>query len=177
MPGLEVTAGSDCGQFSAGHKFTLTKHVDADGEYLLTRVEHDARMDHYRSDRDAPFHYQNRFRGIPAALPYRPSRTTPKPISAGTQTATVVGPPGEDVFVDKYGRIKVQFHWDREGKKDPDSSCWLRVAEVWPGKGGRAFSWPRIGREVVVACEEGDPDQPVVIGSVYNADNMPPFAL
>jgi hypothetical protein len=102
---------------------------------------------------------------------------TPKPVIAGVQTATVVGPEGEEIFCDKYGRVKVQFHWDREGKKDANSSCWLRVAQVWAGKGWGAFFWPRIGHEVVVTFEEGDPDQPVIIGSVYNAENMPWYAL
>jgi phage baseplate assembly protein gpV len=89
----------------------------------------------------------------------------------------VVGPQGEEIFCDKYGRVKVQFHWDREGKKDADSSCWLRVAQVWAGKGWGAFFWPRIGHEVVVVFEEGDPDQPLIVGSVYNAENMPPYEL
>jgi type VI secretion system secreted protein VgrG len=102
---------------------------------------------------------------------------TPRPAIAGMQTATVVGPAGEEIFVDKYGRVKVQFHWDREGKLNADSSCWLRVAQVWAGKGWGAFFWPRIGHEVVVIFEEGDPDQPLVIGSVYNAENMAPFKL
>jgi len=177
LPSLEVQAASNGGHFSAGHKFTLTRHPDADGAYALTRVEHNARFDHYRSDRDEAFSYQNRFVAIPAALPYRPARLTPRPIIAGTQTATVVGPPGEEIFVDKYGRIKVQFHWDREGKKDLGSSCWLRVAQVWAGKRWGAFFWPRIGHEVVVAFEDGDPDQPLIIGSVYNTENMPPCQL
>ena len=94
------------------------------------------------------------------------------------QTATVVGPEGEEIFCDKYGRVKVQFHWDREGKKDADSSCWIRVAPDLgrQAAGARSF-WPRIGHEVVVAFEEGDPDQPIIVGSVYNAENMPPFTL
>jgi type VI secretion system secreted protein VgrG len=95
----------------------------------------------------------------------------------GNQTATVVTPPGEELFCDMYGRVKVQFHWDREGKKDPNSSCWIRVAQPWAGKGWGSFFWPRGGNEVVVSFEEGDPDQPLVVGSVYNANNMPPFAL
>jgi hypothetical protein len=98
-------------------------------------------------------------------------------VIAGPQTAVVTGPPGEEIFVDKYGRVKVQFHWDREGKKNADSSCWVRVAQVWAGKRWGAFFWPRIGHEVVVLFEEGDPDQPLITGSVYNADNMPWFHL
>jgi type VI secretion system secreted protein VgrG len=175
---LEIQAGGNCGQFSAGHKFTLTRHPgDADGAYVLTRVEHTARMDHYRSDKESPFTYLNKFHAIPAALPYRPARATSKPTIAGTQTAVVVGPSGEEIFVDKYGRVKVQFHWDRDGKKDVDSSCWIRVSQVWAGKGWGAFFWPRVGHEVVVAFEEGDPDRPLVTGSVYNAENMPFFKL
>jgi type VI secretion system secreted protein VgrG len=89
----------------------------------------------------------------------------------------VVGPLGQEIFVDKYGRVKVQFHWHREGRYDASSSCWLRVAQAWAGKGYGAYYWPRVGHEVVVAFEEGDPDRPIVIGSVYNADNMPPYAV
>ena len=175
---LEIEGAGNCGQFLPGHKFTLKRHFDADGQYLLTRVEHDAHLGgDYRSEEEPAFHYENRFRCIPVALPYRPQCVTPEPVIAGSQTATVVGPPGEEIFCDKYGRIKVQFHWDREGKQDADSSCWLRVAQVWAGKGWGAFFWPRIGHEVVVVFEEGDPDQPLIIGSVYNAENMPWFAL
>jgi type VI secretion system secreted protein VgrG len=174
---IEVGGTSDCGQFSAGHKFTLERHFDADGSYLLTRVEHHAKLSGYRSGEPEAFEYDNKFRGIPVALPYRPPLLTPRPVIASIQTATVVGPKGEEIFCDKYGRVKVQFHWDREGKKDATSSCWLRVAQVWAGKGWGAFFWPRVGNEVVVAFEEGDPDQPVIVGSVYNAENMPAFGL
>jgi len=175
--GLAIEGASDCGNFSAGHKFTLQRHFDADGKYLLTGVTHDANHTHYRSEGGKAFHYQNRFTCVPDALRFRPARVTKKPAIAGMQTATVVGPANEEIFVDKYGRIKVQFHWDREGNKDANSSCWLRVAQIWAGKQWGAFFWPRIGHEVVVIFEEGDPDQPLVIGSVYNADNMPVFAL
>lgn len=177
--GLLIEGESDCGQFTAGHKFTLERHFDADGGYLLTRILHEATDESYRSDQpDADaFEYSNRFFAIPEALRYRPQRVTPKPVIAGMQTATVVGPSGEEIFVDKYGRVKVQFHWDREGKNDASSSCWIRVGQLWAGKGWGAFFWPRIGHEVVVHFEEGDPDQPMITGSVYNADNMPPFTL
>jgi type VI secretion system secreted protein VgrG len=175
---LEIGGAGNCGQFLPGHKFTLKRHFDADGQYLLTRVEHEAQLGgNYRGDEALPFSYENRFGCIPVALPYRPQCVTREPVIAGIQTATVVGPAGEEIFCDKYGRIKVQFHWDREGKMDGDSSCWLRVAQVWAGKGWGAFFWPRIGHEVVVVFEEGDPDQPLIIGSVYNAQNMPAFRL
>jgi type VI secretion system secreted protein VgrG len=175
---LEIAGTSDCGHFVAGHKFTLQHHFDGNGEYLLTRIEHDAHLDgDCRSYQEMTFKYGNRFDCIPVTLPYRPQRVTQRPTIAGIQTATVVGPSGEEIFCDKYGRVKVQFNWDREGKKDANSSCWLRVAQVWAGNGWGAFFWPRIGHEVVVIFEEGDPDQPVIIGSVYNAENMPPYGL
>src|SRR5260370_10221522 len=175
---LEIAGASNCGQFVAGHTFKLQRHFDGNGQYLLSRVEHEARLDgNYRSNDALGFSYLNRFTCIPVALPYRPQQVTLKPVIAGIQTATIVGPSGEELFCDKYGRVKVQFHWDREGKKDANSSCWLRVAQVWAGKSWGAFFWPRIGHEVVVVFEEGDPDQPLIIGSVYNHDNMPPFQL
>jgi type VI secretion system secreted protein VgrG len=177
--GIRIEGKSDCGQFTAGHKFTLERHFDADAGYLLTRVEHEARDESYRSDHpETESHsYENRFTCIPEALRYRPQRETPVPVISGMQTATVVGPAGEEIWVDKYGRVKVQFHWDREGKMDANSSCWIRVAQVWAGKGWGAFFWPRIGHEVVVIFEEGDPDQPLIVGSVYNHDNMPWYSL
>jgi type VI secretion system secreted protein VgrG len=175
--GLEISGKSDCGHFTSGHEFTLDRHFDANAKYLLTRVEHDAVQGDYRSAQSEQFTYHNRFTCIPSALRYRPARVTPKPAITGVQTAVVVGPPGEEIFVDKYGRIKVQFPWDREGKKDINSSCWLRVAQVWAGNRWGAFFWPRIGHEVVVTFEDGDPDRPIVVGSVYNAANMPPLGL
>ncbi len=174
---IEIKGKSDCGHFTAGHEFNLERHFDADDKYLLTRVEHAATQEHYRSQQSDAFTYENRFSCIPDGLSYRPQQTTPKPVIAGLQTAVVTGPPGEEIFVDKYGRVKVQFHWDREGKKDANSSCWLRVAQVWAGKGWGAFFWPRIGHEVVVIFEEGDPDKPLITGSVYNHENMPWFKL
>ena len=174
---IDIHGESYCGNFSAGHKFHLKRHFDADGEYLLTSVEHEAVLEDYQTGEVRPFSYENRFHCVPSAVHFRPQPVTRKPLIAGIQTAIVVGPPGEEIFVDKYGRVKVQFHWDREGKKDSSSSCWLRVSQFWAGKGWGAFFWPRIGHEVVVAFEEGDPDQPIVVGSVYNAENMPFYPL
>ena len=175
--GLEIKAEGDCGHFTPGHEFTLDRHFDGNGKYLVTGVEHNATQGDYRSDQSVEFRYHNRFTCIPSALRYRPARVTPRPAICGVQTAVVVGPPGEEIFVDKYGRIKVQFPWDREGKNDLNSSCWLRVAQVWAGNRWGAFFWPRIGHEVVVNFEDGDPDRPIVVGSVYNAANMPPLGL
>src|SRR5262249_34049180 len=121
--------------------------------------------------------YSNHFRCIPLALPFRPPQKTARPKVAGPQSATVVGPGGEEIYTDKYGRVKVQFAWDRHGNSDADSSCWVRVATHWAGKGWGIIHIPRIGHEVVVDFLEGDPDQPVIVGSVYNAENMPPYEL
>jgi type VI secretion system secreted protein VgrG len=95
----------------------------------------------------------------------------------GSQTAVVVGPDGEEVYVDKHGRVKVQFHWDRKGEKDENSSCWVRVSQPWAGKNWGAVSIPRIGQEVIVGFLEGDPDRPIITGRVYNARQVPPYEL
>lgn len=175
---LEIAGTSSCGNFVAGHQFTLERHFDADGQYLLTHVRHDARLENnYRSTQALELRYENRFTCVPITLPHRPQRVTRKPVIAGAQTATVVGPPGEQIFCDKYGRVKVQFHWDRQGRKDADSSCWLRVSGVWAGKGRGEIHIPLIGDEVVVTFLEGDPDRPIIVGSVYNAEMMPAVDL
>jgi type VI secretion system secreted protein VgrG len=111
------------------------------------------------------------------ALPYAPAEKTPRPRIPGPQTAVVVGPAGEEIFTDKYSRVKVQFPWDRDGKNDAASSCWVRVGTLWAGTQWGAIHIPRIGQEVIVAFEDGDPDRPIIVGSVYNADNMPPYTL
>jgi type VI secretion system secreted protein VgrG len=176
LPGLVIRGAGNCRQFVSGHQFQLARHFNADGPYVLTTVEHTARLGAgFYSGGMEEFAYDNRFTAIPLALPYRPARGTPRPTVQGTQTAVVVGPPGEEIFTDKYGRIKVHFPWDRHGKHDAASSCWVRVAQAWAGKRWGAIFWPRVGQEVVVAFEEGDPDRPIVVGSVYNADQMPPY--
>jgi len=174
---LEIDGRGNCRQFVSGHKFTLDRHFNANGDYLLTSVGHTMTTGgDYRSGQGQTT-YLNTFSCIPLALPFRPPRLTPKPVVQGTQSAVVVGPSGEEIFTDKYGRVKVQFHWDRNGKYDPESSCWIRVASAWAGKQWGMINIPRIGQEVLVDFLEGDPDQPVVIGSMYNADMMPPYGL
>jgi len=113
----------------------------------------------------------------PTSITYRPPRVTPRPIMRGPQTATVVGPSGQEIFTDEYARVKVQFHWDREGKKDQNSSCFVRVSQTWAGSGWGFIQIPRIGQEVIVDFVEGDPDRPIITGRVYNASQMPPYGL
>src|SRR5262249_21388290 len=121
LPGLLVQGLSTCRQFVSGHKFTLERHFNANGPYVLTSVQHDTHVSpDYRSGGPGEYRYQTSFTCIPLGLPFRPPRVTPKPFVQGTQTAVVVGPPGEEIFTDKYGRVKVQFHWDRLGKRDTD---------------------------------------------------------
>ncbi|MBI4523606.1 MAG: type VI secretion system tip protein VgrG [Deltaproteobacteria bacterium] len=177
VPSLVIEGTSNCRQFVSGHKFTLQRHFNADGQYVIASVTHSARQaGDFRSNGEG-FDYSNTFTCIPFAVPFRPQRVTPKPVIQGTQTAFVVGPAGEEIFTDKYGRVKVQFHWDREGKDDEKSSCWIRVGTLWAGKQWGSMFIPRIGQEVMVDFLEGDPDQPIIVGSVYNAENMPHYKL
>lgn len=176
---LKASGHADGCHFAAGRRFTLRNHFDADGSYLLTRVETTASLSGTYVTGEGPGEllYENRFECLPAALPYRPARRTPRPRIDGVQTAVVVGPPGQEIWVDPYGRVKVRFRWDSNQDSPGDDSCWIRVAQVWAGNGWGAFFWPRIGHEVVVAFEQGDPDRPLIVGSVYNQDNMPPVKL
>jgi type VI secretion system secreted protein VgrG len=175
-PSVLALGTSTCRQFVSGYKFDLTRHFNGDDQYLLVSVQHRAHasMD-YRSESGEEYRYENSFTCMPFAQPFRPARVTPKPFVQGTQTAFVVGPAGEEIFTDKYGRVKVQFHWDREGKNNADSSCWIRVTQPISGKRWGYSAVPRIGQEVIVAFLEGDPDQPIIVGTVYNADQMPPY--
>jgi type VI secretion system secreted protein VgrG len=176
----EVVRGEGtCRGFVSGCRFDLKEHYrpDANQAYLLLRVRHTASAGDWRSWNDTPMDYRNRFVAVPHAVPWRPPRATRRPFVRGSQTALVVGPAGEEVWVDGHGRIKVQFYWDRVGRKDENSSCWIRVAQPWAGKGYGAIQIPRIGSEVVVEFLEGNPDRPLVTGCVYNADQTPPFTL
>jgi type VI secretion system secreted protein VgrG len=123
------------------------------------------------------FRWETRFAATPATTVFRPLHQTPKSIVHGTQTAVVVGTPGEEIYVDKFGRVKVQFFWDRLGKNDEKSSCWVRVSSAWAGKGWGVVYVPRIGQEVVVDFLEGDPDRPIITGRVYNSEQTVPYAL
>lgn len=165
--------------FAAGSKFDLVEHPrrDLNKKYSLLRVSHSAGPNGYRSASDTGGHYSNHFEAIPASLPYRTPRTHAKPFVRGVQTAVVVGTRGEEFLVDKYGRVKVQFYWDRDGKLDGENSCWIRVSQNGAGKGWGAMHLPRIGQEVIVDFLEGDPDRPIITGRVYNGEQMPPYSL
>lgn len=171
---------SVCPRFVPGQTFTLADHGrdDFNREYLLVSVHHHGHEPGLDGDHaDDVASYGNQFQVVPAEVPYRPPSVTPWPTIRGIQTAIVVGPPGEEVYTDEHGRIKVQFHWDREGKRDDQSSCWIRVSQIWAGSAWGAVFLPRVGHEVVVDFLEGDPDRPLVVGSVYHATNVPPYPL
>ena len=176
---LNITAYTTYFGIVPGFKFTLDRHPVDNHSYVLTRsVFTIPQMGGYGSgEEEFVVTPEVTFNCVPFELPFRPQRVTRKPVISGTQTAVVVGPSGEDIYTDKYGRIKVQFLWDRSAPYDSSSSCWLRCAFPWAGKNFGFISIPRVGHEVVVAFEEGDPDQPIVVGSVYNADMMPPWTL
>jgi len=178
-----ATANSDCCSITAGYRFSLAQHPNADANkmYTILTVTHEAEQNpSYVSNEGATDPYTNSFTCIlhgAGAPGYRPPRRTPKPIVQGSQTAVVVGPAGEEIFTDKYGRVKVQFNWDREGKVNEASSCWVRVAQTWAGNKWGTMFIPRIGMEVLVHFLEGDPDQPIITGCVYNPQTMPPYTL
>src|SRR3984885_14395598 len=182
MPQSVARGTSDCRAFGVGYKFKLTDHYrdDLNLEYVLTALHHSVRNNtgyiSGSSDPEEPV-YENTFECVPATTPIRPVRRTPVPVVQGCQTGVVVGPSGEEIFTDKYGRVKVQFHWDREGKKNENSSCWMRVSYPWAGKGWGGIQIPRIGQEVIVDFIEGDPDRPIITGRTYNAAQMPPWDL
>jgi type VI secretion system secreted protein VgrG len=180
-PHVVVSGSGSCRAFTPGYRFDLAGHYSAEMDkcYVLTEVQHVASVgESYSGGRaDARESYSNHFICIPHDVPFRPARVTPKPTVQGPQTAIVVGRSGEEIYTDKYGRVKVQFHWDREGKRNENSSCWVRVSHPWAGKGWGAVAIPRIGQEVIVDFLEGDPDQPVITGRLYNAEQMPPYAL
>jgi type VI secretion system secreted protein VgrG len=171
-----VSGSSTCCTFTSGGTFKLTAREcpEEDDTYVITSVQHSGVNPSYQPTASGSA-YQNTFTCMPASVPYRPARRTPRPIVQGVQTAVVVGPGGAEIYTDKYGRVKVQFYWDREGKSDENSSCWVRVSENWAGKNWGVVFNPRIGQEVIVDFLEGDPDRPLITGRVYNAAQMPPY--
>lgn len=165
---------------SVGSLFTLKgcAREDQNREHLVLSTSHDLEFGDYEGIPQAEgATFRCGFVAMSSQQQFRPRRATPKPFVQGPQTAKVTGPPGEEIYTDNFGRVKVQFHWDRYGKENENSSCWIRVSHPWAGKGWGSVATPRIGQEVVVDFLEGDPDQPIITGRVYNADNQPPFGF
>jgi type VI secretion system secreted protein VgrG len=165
---------------AVGALFTLENYPrdDQNREYLVvSSIHHLGGMDFESGVSHASADVTVSFEAIPSKQPYRSLSTTRRARVAGPQTAIVVGKAGEEIYTDQYGRVKVQFHWDRVGKRDENSSCWVRVSQAWAGKNWGSMHIPRIGQEVIVSFLEGDPDRPIITGRVYNAAEMPPYDL
>jgi type VI secretion system secreted protein VgrG len=176
---LTARGDGNAAGLGAGWKFALDKYPrkDLNIDYLTTMARYSMTSDSFETGTHTGEDFSIAIEAIDFKTPFRPARRTPKPVVQGAQTAMVVGKAGEEIFTDKYGRVKVQFHWDRYGKQDEKSSCWVRVSQLWAGKAWGGIHIPRIGQEVIVSFLEGDPDQPIITGRVYNGDSMPPYAL
>ncbi len=167
-----------CPRLTPGYRFEVEDDGTHAGEYVVVGVVHTGTQPETPGGREAAGKlYRNEFKCMPAQVPYRPRRITPRPHIPGVQTATVVGPSGEEIHTDEHGRIKVQFHWDREGQRDDKASCWVRVGQAWGGPTWGTLYLPRIGQEVVVRFLEGNPDRPLIAGAVYNGVNPTPYSL
>jgi type VI secretion system secreted protein VgrG len=178
---MVVSAEGNCRGLMSGYSFELKNHYrgDQNTNYVVTEVRHfaSAGQTYTTAGTQGGETYSNHLTCIPASVTYRPPRITPKPFVQGPQPALVVGKAGEEIWVDKYGRVIVQFYWDRLGQKNENSSCWIRASQPWAGGNWGAMWIPRIGQEVLVSFLEGDPDRPVITGRVYNANQMPPYTL
>jgi len=179
---------SDQPRLVSGHFLPLTEHPRSDWNqlWLLTQVLHEGKQpqvleeavtSHVDSGDGFVQGYRNRFSATPWAIPFRPALCHPKPKVLGSQTAVVTGPAGEEIHCDEYGRVKVQFHWDRHGQADDKTSCWLRVSSSWAGDRYGGIAIPRVGMEVLVTFLEGDPDQPLVTGCLYHKEHQVPYDL
>jgi type VI secretion system secreted protein VgrG len=164
--------------FDPGRRFKVRMtRRGPETSYLLTEVRHCASDPVAETGDGTPPAYSNDFIAIPADAPFRPERLTPKPFARGLQTATVVGPPGENIHCDLFGRVRVQFHWDRRGQRNDKSSCWMRVSQTRAGSFYGSQVIPHVGHEVIVSYLEDDPDRPLITGTVPNALTMPPMTL
>jgi type VI secretion system secreted protein VgrG len=176
-----MTGASSCRRLAAGDVFQLVEHPldELLDKYVVVRAAHRGRQLWAAGEApgDEAEVYRCELRCIRSKVPFRPARRVPWPVIPGPQTAIVTGPSGEEIHTDEHGRVKVQFHWDRQGKKDEKTSCWVRVSQTWAGPGWGSLYLPRIGMEVVVEFLEGDPDRPLVVGAVYNGMNPPPVSL
>ncbi|MGA9391188.1 MAG: type VI secretion system tip protein TssI/VgrG, partial [Candidatus Sulfotelmatobacter sp.] len=181
VPYMVVSGAGNARALMSGYLFELKNHyrTDQNASYLVTEVQHfaSAGQAYTTAGESGGETYSNKFSCILSSVPYHPPRVTPKPFVQGPQPALVVGKSGEEIWVDNYGRVVVQFYWDRLGKKNENSSCWIRTSQPWAGENWGAMWIPRIGQEVLVSFLEGDPDRPIITGRVYNADQMPPYTL
>jgi type VI secretion system secreted protein VgrG len=176
---------SDCPGLVCGSKFTLEGHPreDENGDYIVVGVTYQCTAEAYNQAGGAGAGagggkiFSCSFTAIPADAVFRPARLTNKPRIHGPQTAIVVGKAGEEIYTDEFGRIKVQFHWDRYSTANENTPCWVRVSQSWAGKNWGAMFLPRIGQEVIVEFLEGNPDRPIVTGCVYNGESKPPYPL
>ena len=175
----QIQASATAVGIAPGATFTLTNapFFSDNGEYLTTAADYLFEENSYASGGNSDISHQIHFRVIPSSVVYRPAQVTDWPRTYGPQTAKVVGPEGESIWTDRYGRIKVKFHWDRHAKGDDTSSCWVRVSSAWAGQGFGGVQIPRVGDEVVIDFINGDPDRPIVTGRVYNEASMPPWDL
>jgi type VI secretion system secreted protein VgrG len=175
-----VQGSTNLRNMCVGSLFMLERcpREDQNCEHLVLGATYDLEYSDYEAMPDrGGAEYRCSFAAMSSKQQFRPKRMTAKPFVQGPQTAVVVGPAGDEIYTDKYGRVKVQFHWDRQGKNDENSSCWIRVSHPWAGKGWGSVATPRIGQEVIVDFLEGDPDQPIITGRVYNAEQLPPFGF
>ncbi|EAZ5517039.1 type VI secretion system tip protein VgrG [Salmonella enterica] len=178
-PGSRVLGGGNIRTLMTGYTFTLENYPTAEvnQEYLLMQTLLFVQDNAQHSGQDQHFTFSTRFELHPTREVFRPQRTVSKPHTKGPQSAIVTGPAGQEIWTDQYGRVKVQFGWDRYGKMDENSSCWIRVSYPWAGKGFGMIQIPRIGQEVLVDFKNGDPDLPIIVGRTYNQDTMPPWGL
>ena len=178
--GKKFEGASNCRAMKPGYTFELVQHYDHDQgsaddrQFLLMGVESEGHNNYLNGHQAS---YYNTFSCVRKKIPFRPQLSTPRPTISGPQTAIIVGPPGEEIFTDELGRVKVQFHWDRNGKYNDHSSCWVRVAQSGASGGFGSIQIPRVGDEVVVVFLDGNPDRPLIMGSVYNSKNTPPWSL
>ncbi|EAA2650893.1 type VI secretion system tip protein VgrG [Salmonella enterica] len=178
-PGSRVHGAGNIRTLMTGYTFALMNHPTAElnQEYLLAQTTLFVQDNAQHSGQDQHFTFSTRFELHPTREVFRPQRTISKPHTKGPQSAIVTGPAGQEIWTDQYGRVKVQFVWDRYGKMDENSSCWIRVSYPWAGKGFGMIQIPRIGQEVLVDFKNGDPDLPIIVGRTYNQDTMPPWGL
>ncbi|TDV58964.1 type VI secretion system tip protein VgrG [Pseudomonas sp. LP_7_YM] len=180
LKGKSFGGASNCRAMKPGYTFELVQHYDHDQgsaddrQFLLMSVESEGHNNYLNGHQAS---YFNTFSCVRKKITYRPQLSTPRPTIPGPQTAIIVGPPGEEIFTDELGRVKIQFHWDRKGEHNDHSSCWVRVAQSGASGGFGSIQIPRVGDEVVVVFLDGNPDRPLIMGSLYNSQNTPPWSL